>query len=210
MEYLYDERAPKGWPVAAVSGYLAAVAWAGAVTLPHDLGAWLAVAAMLLLLLVACLAVTLSRSAHHRIQLSPETLRVGWESIPVDQLDPASIGPGADQPEAEAAPLARLVGGGAGLPRGMGRVIVRARSGELLCIATGDRTALVTALQRATGHRLPQDPAPAPSPSSAAPSPAAASPPPSPPAASPAERRRSTRPLSRLRVVAVGRRAGRG
>jgi hypothetical protein len=153
MEYLYDERAPKGWPVAAVTFYLGAVAWAGAVTLPHDLGAWLAVAAMLLLLLVACLAVTLSRSVHHRIQLSPETLRVGWERIPVDQLDPATIG---DLPTGATAPgEPRLVGGAAGVPAGMDRVVVRARSGEPLCIATRDRTALLAALQQATGGGRP-------------------------------------------------------
>jgi hypothetical protein len=233
MEYLYDERAPRGRPVAAASVYLGAVAWAGVVTLPHDLGAWLAVAAMLLLLLVACLAVTLSRSVHHRIQLSPETLRVGWERIPVDQLDPASISPGADLPDTEAASRAgrapsssiadlpagatpprepRLVGGGAGVPAGMSRVVVLARSGEQLCIATRDRTALVAALRQATGRRPRPDAASAPASSPATPSPAAAPSPtaaPSPAAAAPAERRRSTRPRSGLRVVAVSRRGGR-
>jgi hypothetical protein len=202
MEYLYDERAPRGRPVAAASVYLGAVAWAGAVTLPHDLGAWLAVAAMLLLLLVACLAVPLSRSVHHRIQLSAETLRVGWERIPVDRLDPASIGPGADLPTAATARgEPRLVGGGAGVPAGMDRVVVRTRNGEPLCIATRDRTALVAALQQVTGQRPRPDPATATAPSPAAPPAAAPSPP---------RRRRSTRPRSGLRVVAVSRRGGRG
>ncbi len=91
MAYLYKELPPKMWATICVSAYLVGVVATGAATLPDDIGAWLALSLIYLVVLVPFLGVPISKLIYHRIQLAPDTLRVGRERIPVAELDAASI-----------------------------------------------------------------------------------------------------------------------
>jgi hypothetical protein len=157
MPLVYEESTPKVWSTACLAGYAAGVAWTGASTLPGDPGAFVALSAIYLVVLVPLLGVPISKFVYHRIRLTPSTLRVGRERLAVADLDPAAIGV---PPERVAGPL-RLVGGAWGVPLGMGTVVVRTRRGEALCIAARDRAGLVAALSGVTAGGPPADPPPA-------------------------------------------------
>jgi hypothetical protein len=187
LSYVYEERTPKTWAITCVTIYLVGVAWMGLTSLPEDLGPWLAVSGLFLLVLLPCLAVPISKHVYHRIQLTPETLRVGRERLAVAALDPGSIraayeegGRAAARRIAESlatnevprarrrsgtADRPRLVGGAWGAPMGMAVATVATRDGEHLCIATRDRDGLLRALLAVTRQSpvppgRPQRPAP--------------------------------------------------
>lgn len=174
MSYVYEERTPKTWSITCVTIYLVGVAWMGVTSLPEDLGPWLAVSGLFLLVLLPCLGVPISKHIYHRIQLTPETLRVGRERLAVAALDPGSIQLAYQEGGAAAArriaqslatnevPRARrrrgtadhprLVGGAWGAPMGMAVATIATRDGEHLCIATRDREGLLRALLTVTGQ----------------------------------------------------------
>ncbi|MGW2823279.1 hypothetical protein ACWC24_20160 [Streptomyces sp. NPDC001443] len=170
----YEEKIPKTWLTVTTVLYVVGVAWMAVGSLPDDLGLWLAVSAMFLVLIwVPFNAVPLSKYFYNRIRIDDETLRVGRERIALADLDPVSVReaagqarPGAVQrlaasagavdapvPGLRAADLGnpRLVGGGWSVPMGMDSAVLATRSGEALMIPTRDRTAFLTALGAALG-----------------------------------------------------------
>ncbi|WP_331766725.1 DUF3093 family protein [Embleya sp. NBC_00896] len=169
---MYRERSPKTWSLTCIGIYLVGVVWMRIDTPAEDTGVWLGVSALFLLLLLPCLAVPVSKFVYHRIELTPETLRVGRERIPVAALDPASVQAAAQgAPPTFAQQLAtsagtvdapfpglraadfgapRLVGGAWGVPMGMDTVVIRTRDNQALTIATRDRAAFLHALVAAT------------------------------------------------------------
>ncbi|WP_461296488.1 hypothetical protein [Streptomyces harbinensis] len=170
---MYQERGSKIWSLTCVSVYVVGVVWMAVDALPENLVAWLAVSAMFSLVLLAFVAVPVSKYIYHRIDLTPDTLRVGRERIAVADLDPQSIqdalrlarGGSLVQPHRSAltAPeptakgylvdtsRARLVGGAWGVPMGMRPTVIANRNGEQLLIASRDPQALLTALAAACG-----------------------------------------------------------
>ncbi|MEU7731054.1 hypothetical protein AB0B78_38515 [Streptomyces sp. NPDC040724] len=172
---MYVEKLPKTWSVICVGLYLAGVIAMGVDSIPQDTGAWLAVSAIFLLLLLPCLGVPISKRIYNRIRIDPSkgTLRVGREQFALATIDPGSVhaalqqaAPGmaaryatsagsidAPIPGLRASDFGapRLVGGGWGVPMGMDSVVIATRQGEQLSIATHDRTAFLTALAQATG-----------------------------------------------------------
>jgi hypothetical protein len=196
VPHVYEERTPKAWSITCVTIYLLGVAWMAVTSLPDDLGPWLAVSGLFLLVLLPCLAVPISKHVYHRIRLTPETLRVGRERIAVAALDPGSIraayeegGRAAARRIAESlatnevprarrrsgtAAHPRLVGGAWGTPMGMAVATIATRDGEHLCVATRDRDGFLLALLAVTGQSpappgRPQRPAPPPPPTPQAP-----------------------------------------
>lgn len=177
MTYQYKELPPKTWATICVSAYLVGVVATGAATLPDDIGACLALSLIYLVVLVPFLGVPISKLIYHRIQLTPDTLRVGRERIPVMELDAASIraAQGAGAPplaERVARSLStndvpvpglrasdhgapRLVGGAWGVPMGMDSVVIATRQGQQLAIVTRNRTGLLAALVEATSPPPP-------------------------------------------------------
>jgi hypothetical protein len=170
---VYRERGGRGsriWIWSCVGVYVAGVAWMGALSLPEDLGAWLAVSGMFLLPLAPCLVVPLSKRRYHDIDVTPDTLRVGRERIPVAELDPGSVHQAQNQLAAGGGgvlgnltssmnsgltirgrnvvdkSLPRLVGGAYAVPMGMASVAVATRHGERLLVATRSPEAFLTAL----------------------------------------------------------------
>jgi len=174
LPYVYEERAPKAWASTCVAIYLVGVTWMGVTSLPEDLGPWLAVSGMFLLLLLPCLIVPISKHVYHRIQLTPETLRVGRERLAVSRLDPPSIHAAYQRSRAVtrgriAAALAiddvaqvrrtpgtaespRLVGGGWRAPMGTAVAVIVTRDGEYLGIAARNRDGFLRALLAVTGQ----------------------------------------------------------
>jgi hypothetical protein len=179
---VYRERGPKAWSVVCVALYVAAVAATGVAALPESPGAWLAVSGLYLFALVPLLGVPVSKYIYHRIDLTPETLRVGRERIPVTEIDPRSVRTqlrrAAEAGDAgvlrqAASNMAssmnsgftfrgrnvldkrapRLVGGAYAVPMGMGSVAVTNRRGQMLLIATRRPEAFLRALEAATTER---------------------------------------------------------
>ncbi|MEU7604686.1 hypothetical protein [Streptomyces sp. NPDC041003] len=173
---MYIEKQPKTWSYICIGLYLAGIAAMGVKTIPQDIGTWLILSALfLVLVLVPFLGVPISKFIYHRIRINPElgTLRVGREVIPLADLDPASVQAARGEApltaaERYAASLSavdapvrglsakgqgrpRLVGGAWGVPVGMDTVTLTNRRGESLLIATRDRPAFLTALATATG-----------------------------------------------------------
>jgi hypothetical protein len=153
----YVEKSPKTWSLICVSVYLVGMGYMGIDTIPDEIGLWLGLCALFLLLLLPCLAVPISKFIYNRIEMDAQTLRVGRERIPLASIDPASVQAAlmadaspAAIPVAPGSENARLVGGSRGVPMGMDSVVVRARQGEQLCIATRDRAAFLSALLQAT------------------------------------------------------------
>ncbi|MBB5934677.1 hypothetical protein [Streptomyces zagrosensis] len=172
---MYRERPSKVWTLICLTIYVVGVAWMGVDSAPDDLGPWLAVSALFLLLLFAFISVPISKFFYNRIDIAGGTLRVGRERFALTELDPASVTaalqaarPSAGQQFATSmnttdAPLPglragqgapRLVGGGWAVPMGMDSVTITTRRGESLNIPTRDREAFLTALERAltAGH----------------------------------------------------------
>ncbi|WP_344259443.1 DUF3093 family protein [Streptomyces sodiiphilus] len=165
----YRERGPKGWSATWVTVYLAGVGWMAVTSLPEDFWPWLAVSGLFLLVLVSLLAIPISSWVFHRIDLTPQTLRVGRERIPVSSVDPDSVldalnaasvgtapagtagGGTRRKPPAPADP--RLVGGSWSVASGWSEVVIATREGEGLCIATRNPAAFLTALLEATRTR---------------------------------------------------------
>lgn len=172
---MYVEKLPKTWSALCISVYLIGVAYMGFDSIPEDTGPWLIVSALfLVLLLLPCLAVPLSKTVYNRITIDPGRgiLRVGRERIPLATVDPASVQAAlqleslspaqryaaslgnidAPMPGLRAAERGapRLVGGGWSVPMGMDSVVIGTRQGEPLSIATHDRVSFLTALARAT------------------------------------------------------------
>ncbi|MFF9817092.1 hypothetical protein [Streptomyces sp. NPDC014006] len=163
---LYEEKIPKTWLAITTVLYLVGVAAMGAGSLPDDFGLWLGLSAMFLVLIwVPFNAVPLSKYFFNRIRIGAQTLRVGRERIALADLDPAGVYAASQQtvptaPQRYATSLntnapvqARLVGGGWSVPMGMDSVVLTTRRGEVLTIATRDRTAFLTALGGAVGAR---------------------------------------------------------
>ncbi|MDT9682901.1 hypothetical protein RND61_12585 [Streptomyces sp. TRM76323] len=174
---MYRERLPKTWTIACVCVYLAMVVKLGVDAIPEDTGVWLAVSAAFLLVLLPCVAVPISKAVYHRIVIDPDqgVLRVGRERLALADIDPASVHaalreqePGtvaryAASAQAVDAPVPglraadrgapRLVGGGWGVPMGMGTAVLTTRGGEELSIATHDRNAFLTALAAAVSAK---------------------------------------------------------
>ncbi|MBC3985356.1 hypothetical protein H8N01_22950 [Streptomyces sp. AC536] len=160
---MYRERPSKVWSLICVSLYVAGVAWMGVDSLPEDLGPWLAVSALFLLLLLAFTSVPVSKYFYNRIDLDHTTLRVGRERLALTDLDPASVTaalhraqqpPGHPFAGADTAHWAgqrppRLVGGGWAVPMGMDSVTIATRRGEGLNIPARDPEAFLTALASA-------------------------------------------------------------
>lgn len=165
----YQERAGKTWTRICVSLYLAGVAVMGVAALPEDFWPWLAVSALFSLLLLPLLAVPISKNRYHSIDLTPETLRVGRERIPVADLDPWSVRAALDREVAGQRgvmqnlassmnsgftikgknidpTLPRLVGGAWAVPMGMASVQIATRHGEQLLIASRHPTDFLQAL----------------------------------------------------------------
>ncbi|MFE6775411.1 hypothetical protein [Streptomyces sp. NPDC057702] len=156
---MYRERPSKVWTLICVTLYVVGVAWMAVDALPADLGPWLAVSALFLLLLFAFTSVPISKYVYNRIDLDHTTLRVGRERFALTDLDPASAAAALDltrQPPGR--PFAahpamtpgqrppRLVGGGWAVPMGMDSVIVTTRQGEALTIPSRAPQAFLTAL----------------------------------------------------------------
>lgn len=168
----YVEKTPKTWSAVCIAVYLAGIVYMGVDTIPDEIGLWLGLCGLFLLLLLPCLAVPLSKFVYHRIRMDADTLRVGRERIPLTAIDPVSVQTASQQPlptaaeqyaaslNAVDAPLPglragdrgepRLVGGGWSVPMGMDSVVIRKRQGEQLRIATRDRVAFLTALAQGT------------------------------------------------------------
>ncbi|MGP3967057.1 hypothetical protein [Streptomyces sp. 6N223] len=172
---MYRERGPKTWSVVCVSLYVAAVAATGVAALPENPGAWLAVSGLYVFALVPLLIVPISKYVYHRIDLAPDTLRVGRERIPVADIDPRSVrtqlrrateNGGASVLRNVATSmnsgftfrgrnvadkrLPRLVGGAWAVPMGMGSVAIANRRGQQLLIATRHPEEFLRALAEAT------------------------------------------------------------
>ncbi len=168
----YTEKIPKTWSSICIAIYLIGVGYLGIDTIPDEIGLWLGLCALFLLLLLPCLAVPISKFIYNRIQIDAQKLRVGREHIPLSEIDPASVQTASDRTPGAAqryvtslatidAPLPglhsadqgtpRLVGGGWGVPMGMDSVVIRTLQGGQLCIATRNRTAFLAALRQATG-----------------------------------------------------------
>lgn len=172
---LYTEKMPKTWSVLCIAAYLAGIGYMGIDTIPDNIGLWLGLCALFLLVLLPCLAVPISKFIYHRIQIDAQKLRVGREHIPLAGLDPASIEAAALDVHTAAqrharslatinAPLPgprstdqggtpRLVGGGWGVPMGMSTVVIRTWQGGQLSIATRDRATFLAALRQATSTK---------------------------------------------------------
>lgn len=168
----YVEKTPKTWSAICIAVYLVGVGYMGIDAIPDEIGLWFGMCALFLVVLLPCLAVPISKFFYNRIRMDAQTLRVGRERIPLADIDPVSVQAAAQagppttfQQYAESvhtidAPLPglraadqgnpRLVGGGWGVPMGMGSVVVRTRQGERLSIATRDRVAFLAALSQAT------------------------------------------------------------
>ncbi|WP_405913069.1 hypothetical protein OG760_21055 [Streptomyces sp. NBC_00963] len=169
---MYLEKSPKTWSAICVALYVAGIVYLGLDTIPDEIGLWLGLSALFLLLLLPCLAVPISKAIYQRIRLEGETLRVGRERIPLSEVDPASVQAAlqgaiptpadryatsmaaidAPVPGLRAAERSgpRLVGGGWAVPMGMDSVTISTRQGESLLIATRNRTAFLTALANGT------------------------------------------------------------
>ncbi|MET7905412.1 DUF3093 family protein [Streptomyces sp. NPDC005355] len=172
---MYKEKVSKTWSVICVTVYVVGVAWMGIDAGSEDLGAWLAVSALFLLLLVAFMGVPISKYIYNKVEIDQQTLRVGRERIPLTEFDPGSVAASlqaatssrgqrfmtsaaavdAPTPGLRAADRgeSRIVGGGWGVPLGMDSVVIRTRTGEGLRIATRDPQAFLAALALATGVR---------------------------------------------------------
>lgn len=167
----YTEKTPKTWSGICIAVYLVGIGYMGIDTIPDEIGIWLGLSALFLLLLLPCLAVPISKFIYHRIRIDSQTLRVGREHIPLADIDPASVQAASAETHTAAqryagslatvdAPVPglraadqgapRLVGGGWGAPMGMDTVVICTRQGEQLAIATRDRTAFLAALLQAT------------------------------------------------------------
>lgn len=160
---MYRERPSKVWTLICLSVYVVGVAWMGVDSLPDDLGPWLAVSALFLLLLFAFTSVPISKYFYNRIDIDPATLRVGRERLPLADLDTASVAAAlhlAQQPPGRPFAAARavqqsvrseprLVGGGWAVPMGMDSVVIATRRGQGLSIPTRNPQAFLTALTQA-------------------------------------------------------------
>ncbi|WP_406137405.1 hypothetical protein [Streptomyces sp. NBC_01089] len=169
---MYLEKSPKTWSAICIALYLAGIAYLGVDTIPDEIGLWLGLSALFLVVLLPCLAVPISKAVYQRIRIDGEILRVGRERLPLSEVDPASVqaalqGTTPTPVERYAASAAaidapapglraadrggpRLVGGGWAVPMGMDSVTISTRRGESLLIATRDRTAFLTALAGGT------------------------------------------------------------
>lgn len=171
---MYRERPSKVWSLICLTLYVVGVAWMGVDSLPEDLGPWLAVSALFLLLLFALTSVPISKFFYNRIDIADGTLRVGRERLALTDIDPASVTAAlqaakpslgrqfvtslntidAPVPGLRAASgEPRLVGGGWAVPMGMDSVVIATRDGKALCIPTRDREAFLTALAGAVTSR---------------------------------------------------------
>ncbi|WP_405944082.1 hypothetical protein [Streptomyces sp. NBC_00932] len=172
---MYLEKSPKTWSAICIALYLVGIAYLGADTIPDEIGLWLGLSALFLVVLLPCLAVPISKAVYQRIRIDGETVRVGRERIPLAEVDPASVQAAlqgavptpmeryatstaaidAPAPGLRAAERSgpRLVGGGWAVPMGMDSVTISTRQGELLLIATRNRTAFLTALANGTAGR---------------------------------------------------------
>ena len=87
----YTEKTPKTWSGICIAVYLVGIGYMGIDTIPDEIGIWLGLSALFLLLLLPCLAVPISKFIYHRIRIDSQTLRVGREHIPLADIDPASV-----------------------------------------------------------------------------------------------------------------------
>ncbi|WP_329167402.1 hypothetical protein OG709_20955 [Streptomyces sp. NBC_01267] len=169
---MYAEKLPKIWSAVCIGLYLIGISYLGKDTIPDEIGLWLGLSALFLIVLVPCLGVPISKAIYHRVRIEDGILRVGRERIPVSDVDPASVHAAIQSAEpipaqqcassmsSIDAPAAsfraverkapRLVGGGWAVPMGMDSVAISNRRGEPLLIATRDRAAFLTALSNAT------------------------------------------------------------
>ncbi|MFI6371600.1 hypothetical protein [Streptomyces sp. NPDC050546] len=173
---IYEEKIPKTWITITTVLYVVGVGAMAVGTVPDELGLWLGMSAMFLVLIYLPFnAVPISKFFFNRIQIDHKTLRVGRERIALAEVDPASVHavsqqavPGVAQryatsanaidapvPGLRAANLGnpRVVGGGWSVPMGMDSVVISTRQGEALTIATRDRAKFVDALGAALGNR---------------------------------------------------------
>lgn len=177
----YEEKTPKTWSAICITAYLAGIGYMALDTIPDEIGLWLGLCALFLLVLLPCLAVPVSKFIYNRIQIGTQTLRVGRECIALADIDPNSI----REASQAALPTAahrytesinginasgqgqygngprnpRLVGGGWGVPMGMDSVVIHTRNGEQLRFATRDRVAFLAALlQAVTAHTETRSP----------------------------------------------------
>lgn len=175
MSTVYRERPPVVWSVLCGSAYVALVGWMGwTADFPQDLGIWIALSLVFLAFLVGALLLPASRFLHFQIRLTPETLRVGRERIPVQELNPESVararqeaGLGdlevaarygvpiarvpADEPAASGQAGPRLLGGGRGTPVGRRTVYLSTRGGEDFFVATRRPEVFLRALASVVG-----------------------------------------------------------
>ncbi|GII29550.1 hypothetical protein [Planotetraspora mira] len=83
--------------------------------------------------------VSYSKRRYHTITLTPQTLRVGRDSLPVAGLT-------LESPDSGKPP--RLLGGASGVPMGMREVVFGGRGGERYLVAVLDPDAFLAALGR--------------------------------------------------------------
>ncbi|MBL1065418.1 hypothetical protein [Streptomyces sp. 7-21] len=171
---LYKESGSLAWPALWFFGYLSFVAWCAAdEEMRRRIGLFIVFCGAVLL----CFLIPVLGSLHvfffHRIRLTKSVLRVGFQRIPVSEIDPGSVaeeqefladlhrGPGPPIVRSERETMTRrrlhregralFVGGSWAIPLGRTAVVVALRSGEPVQIASRDPLAFIAALAMLTG-----------------------------------------------------------